>query len=139
MLTRISKYIVPMAVLLLGACASSPELSMETLEQRVQGRWDVVIAGDYQAAYQYFSPGLRQSVSYENYLRSVVARTVRWTDGQFKEILKCDESVCKVQTTIHYEVSGLVPGGGAFKSVRVVIEDWIQVDETWYFVPPDIL
>ena len=139
MTTRLSRYFMPLAILLLAACAGSPKQPVETLEHRVQGRWDVVMAGDYQAAYQYFSPGLRTSVSYENYLGSVATRTVRWTDGQFKEILECDEDTCKVKTAIHYEVSGLVPGGGAFKSVRIVIEDWIQVDETWYFVPPDIL
>lgn len=139
MTTRMTRYLAPLLVLLLAACAGSPKQPAETLEQRVQGRWDVVIARDFRAAYQYFSPGLRASVSYEQYLRSVFARTVRWSEGEFKEILECDEGVCKVKTSIHYEVSGLVPGGGAFKSVRAVIEDWIQVDGIWYFVPPDIL
>jgi hypothetical protein len=130
------KFALVATILMMTACAGVTKTPVETLEQRVQGRWDAVISGDYQTAYQYMSPGQREVVSYEMYLKSVFARTVRWTGGEFREVVGCEESACKVRTAITYEVSGLTPGQGRFSSVRAVIEDWIQIDGVWYFVPP---
>jgi len=131
--------LLTLVALLLGACAVAPKPPAETMAQRVQKRWDIVVAGDLKAAYGFFSPALRESVSYESYLQSVLTRTVHWTKGEFREVVGCEDVVCKVRVAIHYEVNGLAPGQGTFKSVRMVIEDWIEVDGIWYFVPPDIL
>ena len=138
MTTRIFMHLVAVLALLVSACAGSPEQPAETLEQRVQGRWDALVSQDFETAYQYFSPGMRQTVRFQDFLRQMFARTVAWTDAKFEEVSNCDGDACKVAVNVFYRVRAPA-GAGEFKSVQVLHENWIRSAGQWYFVPRDAL
>jgi len=124
--------------LLLAACAGNPSPPVETLEQRVQGRWDALLADDLEAAYQYFSPGLRQTVRFQDFVRNMASRTIQYTGAAVKEDASCDGDACKVEVVVAYAVRAPA-GGGMFKSSSIVHENWIRTDGQWFFVPMEVL
>jgi hypothetical protein len=138
MKTTILKPIVVALLLMIGACAGTPETTARILEQRAQGRWDALLSEDLEAAYQYFSPGQRQTVRYQDFVRQIVSRSVRWTGASFVEVAACDGDACTVKIRVHFQVKAPV-GAGQFKSSQLMRENWIRSDGQWYFLPADVL
>lgn len=138
MKTTMLKLAMVALIVMISACAGTPAAPTETLEQRVQGRWDVLLSDDLEAAYQYFSPGMRETVRYQDFVRKMASRTVRWTGASFQEVTSCDVDVCKVKTLVRYEVRAPA-GAGTINSSKVMHENWIRSDGQWYYVPEEVL
>ena len=118
---------------LLGACATTGGGSADAVT-RAQARWDAQIAGEYETAYGYFSPGYRAAFPLEAYRSQMRARTVRWTQATVQD-QACEENVCKVRVSLEYEVDLATRGAGTVTSVSSLVESWIESDGTWYLVP----
>lgn len=124
--------------LLLAGCASAPDAPVESLADRVDTKWQALTKGDYRTAYAFYSPGYRQTVTYEAFLRGMLSRTIRWTGAQVDDVSDCDESVCKVRVAVFYSTKAPT-GGGAWNADKVLYENWIKSGDNWYFVPEGAL
>ena len=130
---KVSLLTVIFSVLLLSACAS-PETKENTIEGRVEARWDTLLKGDLAAAYEFLSPGYRSSVSSLQYQRSILIQKIRWTGAEYSSHV-CEETTCNVRVTMDFSVYGALPGVKSFEGTQVVEETWVQVGGQWYFVP----
>jgi hypothetical protein len=120
---------------LVSACATTPT-SKTDIKQRAQGRWDAVMAGDYDTAYTFYSPGYRSATSRVDFEIALRVRRVRWISAEVQES-SCDADVCKVVTTVGYAVAGAVPGVSVWKNKKNIEESWVRTGGQWWYLPED--
>ena len=119
------------------ACACTTTPHAETvIKQRAQARWDAVLAGNYDAAYGFYSPGYRSSHSRTDFEIELRMRRVRWNSAEVLET-SCEADVCTVVTRVAYQVAGAVPGVPDWKSKKDVKERWVRTDGQWWFLPEE--
>lgn len=125
--------------LLLAGCASTgapgqPAPVAEGVEQRSTQRWDHLLAKQYVEAYGFLTPGHRAKLTPERYAAQVSVLPVKWTSA---EVLgsECVEDRCDVRVDLGYRVRSHLPGVGWIESRRVVVEKWLRLDGSWYYLP----
>ena len=141
-MTRLLKQITTLALaaLLLGGCASSPEEAdkvgdWKDLEGRAMARWEAIIAGDYEAAYDYLSPGYRSGVSRQSYSRRYGSTPVQRNSVEYQETVCQSETRCEVRLMVGYAVENMLPGMDRVESKALVREDWILIQGAWFHAP----
>jgi hypothetical protein len=120
-------------LLMLSACTTTPH-SEATLEERATARWDALLSGDVEAAYEYLSPGFRSSVSLLQYHRSLLLSKVKWTGAKYIKG-DCEETTCNVKILLDFTIYGALPGVSSMDSKQTIEESWLLVKGVWYFVP----
>jgi hypothetical protein len=113
-----------------GACAVIGQSAMEdpkqVVSQRAQERWNLLMKGQMEQAYEYFSPASRQTLSFEAFRkRSGVGRW--WRSLEVKGV-DCGGDACQVTMMLEYdlfEIKGLK---------RSIEETWIKDAGTWWLV-----
>ncbi len=128
------------ALLLLAACASTGTTSQaistgsEPLETRAKQRWDLLIAGKALEAWEYLSPGYRQTRDAQRYADDMRNRPTRWLSAGVNSVECEDEDVCVVVVRMEFEAP--VPGrSGGARAEGWVRENWLRIDGAWYHVP----
>ena len=132
--------LVGSAALLLGGCATGPAESdkvgdWKDLEGRAMARWEAIIAGDYEAAYDYLSPGYRSGVSRQSYSRRYGSTPVQRNSVEYQETICQSETRCEVRLVVGYVVQNMLPGMDRVESKALVREDWILVQGAWFHAP----
>lgn len=133
------------ASLLLAACATTPgsktaatgadDSSHATLKQRAQQRWDYLINHEAEKAYDYLTPGYRQTISRESYAANMNNRPVQWTGATVGEVTCEQPAVCQVTVKVEYQVQMPQTGGAKVKSSIELNEGWLLLDGQWYHLP----
>lgn len=133
-LINTAKYMTAALMLLaLTGCAAGPT-KKSSIEDRVHEYWQLMLAGDYLAAYEYMSPGYRSSVNSNRFQRTMLLKKVKWDDAEYIEG-NCTDITCKVSISLKYTVFSAVPGVKSFNGSQKIIETWVQADGIWYLVP----
>ena len=126
-----------LAALLLAGC-SAPEYTDEEwvslAQQRSVERWQALIAGRVETAYEFLSPAYREAVPYEKYARKIRGLGL-WKNAEARNAT-CDETRCIVTTELTVEVRNPRMAGPA-KANATVEERWIKDRENrqLWFVP----
>lgn len=124
-----------LAAALLASCAAldtrSPE---EVVAERAQARWEALVAGNIQDAYQYYSPGYRSGVSAGALAGQVAGRQVQWKKANIHEVT-CEEAVCRAVVFVDYQARSPLPRVGRLESSTRVEETWIESGGNWYYAP----
>ena len=119
----------------LAGCNTNKNPSAD-VEKRATERWNFLIAHQAEKAYDYLSPGTRETQTRESYAQSMNSRPVRWTAAKFNH-KECDADRCKVYIDVTYSVA--MPGAGAIgkqiESTSTQTETWVRVKDDWYFLP----
>ncbi len=126
-------------LLTLGACTvfvtgcvdkSSPDM----IDKRSVERWNYLIAHEAEKAYDYLTPGYRQTKTREAYASEMNDRPVAWKSAVFEK-KECDGDRCKVDVSIDYSMP--IPGAAGRRSEAKSIqhETWIRLDGQWYYLP----
>ncbi len=123
-----------LAGLFLSACATAPESAGNSIAERAQDRWDALLAGNFETAYGFYSPGYRSSTSMFDLAFEIRSRRVRWTSAQYKEH-RCAENSCTVLFDVGYTVNIPVPGVNKWDGKDVLEEKWVKTDGQWWFLP----
>lgn len=129
----------PLAAVILGAflaaCAGvQPQSQEERVEQRAQQRWNHLLAGEFEQAYRFFSPGQRTSVSLQNYQRRMLLSKVRYTGATVADA-DCGEDTCTVRVDVGVSLASPVPGVKNYQIERPVTESWVLAENQWWYVP----
>ena len=132
-LVRVSSLAV---ALVLCACATMHSLNTENSAERAQARWDSLLSGDLDGAYQFLSPGYRSAVSSLQYQRAMLGKKVQWVAARVSAS-ECSESSCKVLVSLDFEIYGALPGVPKFEGSQEVSENWVNTDGQWWLVPRD--
>ena len=121
-----------LGVLLLGGCASprmqdSPE---NIVRQRAKARWDALIAGDTEKAYQFHQPAYRAVRDLKFYQASVSPRAAQWKGVEVIGV-ECKADVCSAKIRIEFMVvKGMGSRGAAFDTH--FDEQWIMEKGIWW-------
>ena len=118
----------------LTACATSPESAGDTIGKRAQDRWDALLAGDYETAYSFYSPGFRSTRSVVDFTIGIRSRRVRWTSAEYMEH-SCLENSCTVIFNVGFTVNKPVPGMKKFDGSNTVEEKWVKTEGQWWYLP----
>ncbi len=123
-------------VMVLAACATTTGGGSSSVVDRAEKRWTALIAGDFQSAYDYYSPGFRSSRSLGDFelsmrLRKVQVAGVEYVDHQ------CEAERCTVNFLARYKVASPVPGIEVWEGKSSLEERWIRTDGEWWFLPDD--
>lgn len=122
--------------LFLSGCAStptSPESSEDVLLERAENRWATLLAGDYETAYSYYSPGYRSTKSLVDFTIEMRSRKVRWTSAEYRKH-DCTENSCSVTFDVGYRVIKPVPGLDKWDGSSLIDETWINTGGEWWFI-----
>jgi len=120
-------------IALLAACAATQPAGGDA-KNRAQERWDALLAGDFDAAYAFYSPGYRSSHSRVDFEIDLRSRRVRWTAAKVLEA-SCEADLCTVQSKVNYKVNRPVPGVPEWNSSEQIAERWVRIDGQWWFFP----
>lgn len=102
--------------------------------ERAIDRWDKLLEPNYDAAYDYYSPGYRSSTSRGDFELSIRLRKVQFTDAEYQEH-ECTENACTLKFKTFYTIASPVPGIDTFKGNTITEEKWIKTDGQWWFLP----
>jgi len=106
------------------------------VEKRAVDRWNFLISHQAEKAYDYLSPGTRETQTRESYATAMNSRPVRWTAAKYNH-KECDADRCKVYIDVSYSLT--MPGAGAIgkpiESTSTQTETWVRVKDDWYFLP----
>jgi len=121
---------------LLSACAGSttkggPDES--SVEYRAQQRWAAMLAGDFDKAYVYYSPGYRSAETMFDLASRARARRVQWTSADYKDH-SCQENTCTVKFIIGYKVLKPVPGLDEYEYSSPLEEKWVKTEGQWWYL-----
>lgn len=117
-----------MFAVVLGGCATlSPATPEEVVSARARGYWNAVIAGDWEKAYTFTTPGYRAAVDLFGY-RKVHDSFVK---HKGVEVLSasCEEpDACKVKTRLRVNIAIDRPD----EITTVIEERWLREAGQWY-------
>lgn len=125
------------ALTVLAACQPAEEAPQpETVEDRAQARWNLMAEGDFEQAWEYYTPGFRQRVERAEFARDMQRRPVTWLGA---EVLgsSCEEpDRCLVSVEVAYraEVPGLRRTSSKVELSRRLEDEWIRLDGQWWYV-----
>ena len=121
----------------LAGCAttSGGKVSKAGPEVRAIERWDLLIARDAAKAYDYLSPGTRQTETRDAYAQKMNSRPIRWEKVLLYSKNCVSESSCKI--ALQLDINVPLPGVGNAPSVAFAEENWIRdTDGAWYYLGP---
>ena len=127
---QVWKRAVPVLVVFsmaLAGCASvAPARPAEAVvKDRAQARWNALVQGDVKAAYEYYGPGTRATVSLADFTGGM--KIGFWKSVTVDKV-ECDSpDRCEAYTTIEYEQRGM-----RVKSPSR--ETWIREGSNWWLV-----
>jgi hypothetical protein len=122
-----------MSVVFLAACATTGT-GGGSLQDRAEARWDAFLAGDFETAYQYYSPGFRSSHTRGDFELSQRLRKVQFRDAQYQD-QQCDEDRCTLKFKVQYHISSPVPGLEKWESKTTLEEKWVRTQGQWWYLP----
>lgn len=154
MMRSVSRALLPIALLLLAACAGTATKSGsgggqdDVLMERALERWNLLISGKTSEAWEFLSPGYRATHPRDIYAREMNQRPVRWSrvepfvptaESDIKAVT-CDDAglSCEVRTQVHFKIRSHLTSVGLVESSSVVTENWIKLKGQWYVVPKDV-
>lgn len=113
----------------LSGCAgisadSSPEAKQKLVAERAEARWQTLIKGDVDGAYQYLSAGSKAATSLSVYKAKI--KPGLWRKAKVDNV-DCEAEICKVTLTITYDYRNM-------KGVETLLpETWIiENGSAWY-------
>ena len=118
----------------LSGCAITPQSEEDYVLERAQSRWDAIIAGDIETAYQYYSPGYRSTHSMIDLGVSQRVRRVKQTSAEYLTH-SCEESRCTVLFSVGFRVVEPVPGMSVYTSSSSIEDTWIKTNGEWWYLP----
>ena len=123
---------VVLAALTIGGCATvktePPELQVRQLATQ---RWQALLAGSFDKAYEFATPAYRLLHNSDTYRTKRQATPVKWVSAEVHSV-ECQEAKCAVK--IHLQSKPIVPF--VFKGVidSGIDETWVLEDGRWWML-----
>jgi len=108
-----------------GCAVVAPKPADEIVKERSQARWDLMVSGDLDKAYEYFSPSTRATMSLAGFKTRVKAGF--WKAVKVDKVECSSADRCEVSVTIDYDYRGM----------RVKTphrETWIRDESNWWLL-----
>lgn len=126
---RHSSWIIMAAVLCFmqaGCAMLEPRSPEDAVRERAQAYWDAVIAGKWEKAYGFTTPGFRTAVDLFGF-RTRIAAQVKLKSAEVVNV-NCKDTACEATMRI-----GLVPLLKGYPETKTdLTERWVQEDGDWW-------
>lgn len=121
------------ALFALALAGCTDKANDNNVDRRSVERWNFLIAHQAEKAYDYLTPGYRQTKKRDEYASAMNNRPLQWKSVTFNR-KECDDDRCTVYIDVAYTLK--MPGStGAIDTTSTQSETWIRVDGEWYFLP----
>lgn len=100
---------------------------------RAEARWKLVLDRDFEIAWDYLTPGYRETTKRFDYARDRAGRPFQFLSADVVSE-ECQEDLCKIKVLVTYRAIAAPAGMGKMVLSRELEETWIQVDGTWWMV-----
>lgn len=117
-----------------GEKGGSVKPDTTNVEDRAVKRWELLIAGNATEAYDYLTPGFRQTNEKGAYVAAMSHRPVKWKTIKYMD-KECEGDVCNLRLFITFSVNLSAGIGRPVESSDVLKEKWIKVKGVWYHLP----
>lgn len=117
------------------ASSGAHSTAEEAITERATARWDALISGDKQSAYELLTPATREALPFALWRNHFGSAAVTWKSASVKDIICIEVDMCRVVLTLDYTVS--VPQFGIRDQPRSrpIHETWLLVDNEWWYYP----
>lgn len=125
-----ARWVMPIAAAaVLSACATSAPVSPEAaVSQRANARWATLLAGNFDKAYTYLSPGIRAVTPLEEYKRRF-GGGIQWESAQATST-ECQPDRCEVKVQVRFRPPLAAQRMGVLTTY--VDEVWIREQGQWW-------
>jgi hypothetical protein len=128
--------LVSLAVILSG-CATSPPVDSDEdhtriVMERAEARWRTIMDRDFEASYEFRTPGYRQTVHRRDYERDMARRPFRWLAMEARSA-DCEGDRCEVRVRVTYQAVGAPAGQHRVRLTQDLTETWIRLDDQWWY------
>ena len=111
---------------LLAACAMvASKPAGEVVKERSQARWDLMVKGDFDKAYEYFSPSSRATMSLASFKSRIKPGFWKAVKVEKAECSSADR--CEVTVNINYDYRGM-------RIDTPHRETWIRDESNWWLL-----
>lgn len=100
--------------------------------ERANQRWGFLTKGEFKDAYQFETPGYRQSKSLNHY-RGQFGGWTKWTGAKALNVNRSSDEIVEVRIELKYDVF-LPFGGEVTNDVSYFNEKWIFLENDWWHV-----
>ncbi len=125
---------VALELSLLSGCAMlQPKTDDEQVALKAQARQDALLIYDYKTAYKFFSPGYRETHTYEQYVGRKGGAVKRVSASV--QSVACIDDLCNVNIDLYYKYQGIIgfsAKASAKPNHRVNKEKWIKINNKWW-------
>lgn len=119
---------------LITACAASAPTRDEIIAERAQARWDALLAGDFESAYAFLTPGVRSTMTATDMEIEFRLRRVQYLSAEYLDH-GCADQVCTVKIRVGFRVAKPVVGMKEWESESTAEEQWILSGGQWWYLP----
>lgn len=132
----------------LAACGSAPTrtatpatqaANSASVEQRAVTRWQLIIDGHAEKAYDYMTPGARSTKSRDEWAKEIVDRPVKWTKVAYLDKACESDDACEIRLQLEYVAPLQGAPDGKVSAPGFLTERWIRIDGIWYFLPESLV
>ena len=109
-----------------------------SLEERVEQRWKLLMAGKGDAAYDFLTAGVRSTVKRSQYAADMGSRPIRWIAADALDG-KCEGTSCNVRVLMTYRFTMQSTGAKEMQSQSAITERWLKVGDEWHHLPEQYL
>lgn len=133
--------LIAVAVLLAAACSTGGGTKKgggsAGVDARAVQRWEHLIAKRGGDAYEYLTPGYRETHPKDVYAATMSNRPVHWKEVKFQGKECADENSCVVHLLITYDLRMTAAIPGPVTGFSGQTENWIRIKGVWYYLPSE--
>lgn len=122
-------------VVMASGCATTSTKQAKSVEDRAVKRWDLLIAGKADEAYEFLTEGYRSTHPKDVYVAAKTHTALTWKAAKYSE-KKCEsEDVCTVSILLTYSLSMHAGMPKPVEASTYESEKWIKSGGQWFHLP----
>jgi hypothetical protein len=118
-----------MALTVVTGCASLQSTPQDKVRQLANQRWQYIVEGKFDKAYEMTVPSFRKLKTKENYTVTMLTANVKWQSGEVIKV-ECETQTCKV--TIKAASQIMLPTRFKGPLVSGLDETWVFEEGQWW-------
>ena len=118
-----------------GAGQAQAKLDPASPEGRAVHRWQLIVGGKLEEAYELLSPGARSTRPKDQWVKETSQRPVSWSGARYFDKVCESEDRCMVRLEVDYTAPLAHSRTGMMANSTSITERWLKLDGSWYFVP----
>lgn len=120
---------VVLALSAITGCASLQSTPQDKVRQLANQRWQYIVEGKFDKAYEMTVPSFRKLKTKENYAIAMMTASVKWQSGEVVKV-ECETQSCKVTVKAVSQI--MMPTRFKGPLVSGLDETWIFEDGQWW-------